>query len=233
MIVGDDSGGDDPPDWLRSLAAQRPRRADTAPDGVSLLRSLVVPPGVLPRDQALRGLLGTIDAVHGDGILPPLPIRWGTLPLGMVARYQVTEDLADAVSLTVDSGRPRWRLAVIHEVGHFLDHRGILPAESFASFAHPRLHEWRTVTLDSTCVRRLIAVLDAGAYLTRMEELWARSYAQWVAVRSRDAGLWTDIVESRGTNPTAPRFFRQWDEPEFAPIAATIDRLFRSLGWIV
>jgi hypothetical protein len=187
--VSDASGGDDPPDWLTSLAAQRPRRADTTPDGVSLLRSLVLPAGTLPRDQELRDLCGTIDSVHGVGDLPPLPIRWGRLPPFMVARYQATEDLTNAVALTVDSSRPFWRLAVVHEVGHFLDHQGIRPADSFASATHYLLNEWRTVTQASAAVRHLIANLGPDAYLTQIEELWARSYAQWVALRSRDTHL--------------------------------------------
>jgi hypothetical protein len=151
----------------------------------------------------------------------------------MVARYQATEDLASAVSLTVDSSRPFWRLAVVHEVGHFLDHQGIRPADSFASATHFLLNGWRTVTQASAAIRHLLAVQGPNAYLTQIEELWARSYAPWVALRSRDPHLLTEVVESRGTDRDVPRFFRQWDDSDFEPIAAAIDQLFRSLGWIV
>ena len=225
--------GDEPPDWVASLAAQRPGRADTTPAGVSLFRSLILPPGTLPHDQALRDLLEAIEAVHGDGVLPPTPVRWGKLRPDLVARYQATEDLAHAVSLTVDPSQPRWRLALDHEVGHFLDLQGVQPADTFASVADVRLTEWRAATLASDAVRQLLAALGADAYLTQPEELWARSYAQWIAIRSRHIDLWADIVESRGTNRAAARYFRQWGEQDIEPIAVAIDRLFRSLGWMV
>ena len=61
----------------------------------------------------------------------------------MVARYVATDDLSETVALTVDPTLPRWRLAVAHEVGHFLDHQGMLPSDTLASWADPRMNNWR------------------------------------------------------------------------------------------
>lgn len=58
------------------------------------------------------------------------------------------------------------------------------------------------------------------------EELFARSYAQWIALRSQHA---TGLAELRGLQQLP--YPRQWQEADFAPIADAFDRLFELLGW--
>lgn len=195
-------------------------------------RALVLPPGALPHDRDLRTLLATIDAVHGDGVLPSVPIRWGIPDDGAVAAYKTSADLAHSVSLTIDSSRERWLLAAIHEVGHLLDHRGIDTSDGFASGDNLLLEAWRSAARSSEAYQWLESEFGPETYLTRYEEVWARSYAQWVATRSNDATLLRQIVQSRGTDPESPDVYRQWAPADFEPIGAAIDDLFRRLEWI-
>lgn len=64
-------------------------------------------------------------------------------------------------------------------------------------------------------------------------ELFARSYAQWIAIRSQHpTGLeeLQRLIARPTIDPTQP-YLRQWSEADFAPIARAFDRLFALLGW--
>jgi hypothetical protein len=223
--------GEHNPDWIAELAAQRPGQSGTTPRGRSVSSALILPPGALPHDRQLRALLETIDSVHGDGELPSLPVRWGILPAGLVATYRTSVDYADSVSLTINPNRARWMLATVHEIGHFLDHQGIGPMDEPASRRHSDLAEWRQQVIESTAFRSLSRLVGVDDYLVRPEECWARSYAQWIAVRGADPTLLRQVVESRGSVSTDPMFHSQWDAADFSGIGDAIDRLFRRLGW--
>jgi hypothetical protein len=233
--VTTDGDGDRPddPDWIANLAAQRRGHAGPTPRGRSVSSALILPRGVLPWDLQLRHLLATIDAVHGDGALPPLPVRWGILAVGLVAEFRSSFDHVEAISLTINPNRARWMLAAVHEIGHFLDHQGIDPTNEPASRRHPNLDEWRQRVRESTAIRILARLVGPEDYLMRFEELWARSYVQWIAIRSGDPTLLHQVVESRESRPADPIFYGQWDAADFDPIGDAIDRLFRRLGWRV
>lgn len=231
-----DGNGDGPNevDWIKELAAQRRGhlRAGFGPRGRSVSSALSLPPGALPQDRQLRELLATIDSVHGVGDLPRIPVHWGMLPRGLVAQYRMTRNAAEAVSLTIDPRRSRWRLATVHEVGHFLDHQGIDDARSMASRTSRLLHPWRKAVAGSEAYRTLVHEFGAPMYLTAEEELWARSYAQWIARQSGDETLRTQIVQSRGSDARLPGHFIHWEDDDFDVIADEITRLVRRLGWI-
>lgn len=168
--------------------------------------------------------------MHGDGELPPLPVRWGQPRAGLVAHYRMSNDYTEAISITIDFGRARWVLAAVHEIGHFLDHRGVSPADDRASRRHPQLADWRRAIHASETWRALVRSSGSDENLMSSEECWVRSYAQWIAERSRDPILTRQLAASRGTDRNHALYHQQWDEPDFEPIGDAIDRLFRSLG---
>lgn len=60
-------------------------------------------------------------------------------------------------------------------------------------------------------------------------ELFARGYAQWITLRSRNATMRTQVDERNAwADRGAPRMQWQWDD--FEPIAGTYDRLFQAAG---
>jgi hypothetical protein len=231
--VTTDGNGDwpDDPAWIKEPTAQRRGPSAAMPRGRAVSSALILPRGVLPRDLQLRNLLATIDSMHGDGELPRIPVRWGVLPRGMVAQYRMTWDSTEALSLTINPNRSRWLLATVHEIGHFLDHQGVGDATSMASRTSPLLREWRQAVAGSLAYRNLVGRLENPAYLTAIDELWARSYAQWIAMRSGDTTLRTQILDSRGSDPRAPIHMVQWDDDDFSAIGDEIARLFRRLQW--
>jgi hypothetical protein len=69
-------------------------------------------------------------------------------------------------------------------------------------------------------------------YLLKPEELWARSYAQYIAERSADSDMLAALDLLRPPALTGQLYSSQWETTDFAPVAAAIDTLFKGLGWI-
>lgn len=91
------------------------------------------------------------------------------------------------------------------------------------------------VTVSQTSViegvtREYTSVPDRAflSYLLGPEELWARSYAQYIAVKSGDATMLTQIARDRESKLYAES---QWEAGDFVPIEQAIDALFAALGW--
>ena len=71
------------------------------------------------------------------------------------------------------------------------------------------------------------------AYSLRTDELWARSYAQYIAVRSGDAGMMAELrTEQAEQRRMAVPITTQWQDADFVPIARAMDALFSALGWL-
>jgi transposase len=119
-------------------------------------------------------------------------------------------------------------LTMVHEVGHVLDHLAIGSPGSFASISEDIL----TPVLEKLKQTKAYLALSKNprvdhSYLLNPKELWARAYAQYIAVRSGDARLLKDLKLVR--NSILPD--RQWTDEEFEPIAQEIDKAFEKLNW--
>lgn len=147
--------------------------------------------------------------------------------------------------IKINTDRPQQELTLTHEVGHYLDHM-LFGAGDWGSSSNPDLEEWRDAVYNSETYAQLqrglsgtvtvtvrgvpieIPVLkEAAEDLLEPQELWARSYAQWIARKSGDPELLRQVAETiapkGGVNPLLPE---HWGDEEFAPIEATFDRLF-------
>jgi hypothetical protein len=134
----------------------------------------------------------------------------------------------------------------VHEVGHLLDIDGLGPPKrSSAASMDSILEEWRGAVTGSEAVGRLRGTLRAGLlagvfaerdqaflrYLLRPQELWSRSYAQYIGSRGGDLLLTKQLQQARTAVVANMEVSMQWDAEDFAAISAAIDRLFRSEGW--
>lgn len=77
---------------------------------------------------------------------------------------------------------------------------------------------------------------DHLRYLLQTHEVFARSYSQYIAVRSNDAAGLKELAKLQaegkpGSQGVFPAYPRQWEDDDFEPIAKAFDRLFDSLGW--
>lgn len=194
-----------------------------------------------------RQALAAIDKVHGDGPLPEIPLQ-PTVGRIRQGAYWPTSD-GGARRITISTASEHIRMNTAHEVAHFLDHQGLGRKGSFASEGSDLLDAWRSAVKGSKAYAGLVAikpgpvsvVLDDGAimayrydgkylrYLKSTRELFARSYAQYIATRSGDAAMRAELVKTvkrqRDLVPT------QWEDDDFEPIATAFDKLFEFLEW--
>lgn len=86
--------------------------------------------------------------------------------------------------------------------------------------------------------RRVVVSTGWLKYAVSEKELWARAYAQYIAVRSGDKKMMAELRRwqkeyhaeaGKGDNIPVPE---QWDDDDFSPIAAAIDGIFEALGWL-
>lgn len=201
--------------------------------------------------KPLRNAIAAIDAVHTDGSLPVIPLgrdndrqREGAM---------MTDTRTDkVVKILVSKSASHPELTTVHETGHFLDKAGIGPSGPWASVTDPQLNGWRKAIVESSAIRHLAALRDMASatitlangiesripvnkafvdYLLQPWEVWARSYAQFIAVKSRNPEL-MEQLKQRVDEPFAQAYTMHWRDDDFAPIAEAMELLFQQLGWM-
>lgn len=199
--------------------------------------------------EDFNAVVNAIDRVHGVGkAIPEIPILHAgndgmTFKGATDAWFHFNSDANGEIvpgSISVRIGASNRHIKVLHEIGHFLDSCMLSPA-TFSSVSAIELDDWRVAILRSRLYVELTSI-ESGLHgqererLTRarqIDELWARSYAQYVTMRSGDPALRNDIEETRIARIANLRYPLQWVDHDFAVIADTIDALLRRLGWIV
>jgi hypothetical protein len=190
----------------------------------------------------LDATLASIDAVHGDGPLPKVPIkatngsnRWGSV------RYSNGK----IIDVTVSTQSTMPRMTLVHEIGHVID-----DAVAFRPATHPEYAAWQNAYQRSQAMARMRS-LDKGytqielndrmgvhhrpadkkftSYLLQENEIWARSYAQYIATSSNDPAMLAELRKEQSLSLT--EYPRQWQDEDFKPIAEAMDAIFKSLGW--
>ena len=130
---------------------------------------------------------------------------------------------------------------VIHEIGHFLDFE---LGNGRTATKSPALKEWRNAVENSKAYLGLIDrlanpdnyVLDTVAgkikpdvaytnYLTKLEEAFARSYAQYIVTKNGQNKLFNETRKDKLYG------LQQWDTNDFKPIEKAFDQLFEDLKW--
>jgi hypothetical protein len=217
------------------------------PAGIPVSRAIDILPGVANDD--LREAVAAISRVHGDGDLPPIPMSMRTRivdgegrPVDGLFSFDVLSDgPPTARSIQIRRAASHRPLVAVHEIGHFLDLHG-LPGFGFAS-ADDRvamLDNWRRAVVRSRALGRLrelaasgdSVLRDRAGRLLQADELWARSYAQYVATRSDHTSVRAGLDAMRSRESDDVYLPQQWDDDDFAEIDAAIEELFRGLRWI-
>jgi hypothetical protein len=128
----------------------------------------------------------------------------------------------------------RQELTTAHEIGHWIDDQA-LPGHGLSSDSHPDLEPFRQAADASAAVKALRKSNSIPRryvrYASRYREIWARAYAQFIAMRSGDPEMLLQlkrILDGRDTTPSES----QWSAEDFAPIAAAIETLFKKLNWL-
>lgn len=174
-----------------------------------------------------------IDEVHGDGVLPELRLNgpdnrlyWGYI------------DIPSAIgrpTVNVRGDSPWPLITAVHELGHYVDIYGFGNGRMGGSHFSAALDEWRDAVLASPSSiylrEKLKSMPKELDYYFMPTELFARSYSQWIAVRSGNADMLRQLEDIQKSQ-TFIQPFTQWKRAEFEPIAAALDKLFDSRGWL-
>lgn len=224
-----------PPLPARRRGPATPAAAPAAPTATDVSRALSIGARGHWR-QVIRGALEIIDKVHTDGVLPKA--RWGAKEADdRFAAYYEQNSEYFAFGSQIDIVRNAGHLGrgtVMHEIGHFIDYHAMGRGRGYGSDnasgnpAHPMAAWWDAV-VRSDNYKFIVSQRwfdDYYRYAMQPTELWARSYAQYVGLRSGDPAMQAEMAFYRSKTKV------QWDDADFAPIATAIDALFSSMGWL-
>ncbi|MGE0444833.1 MAG: hypothetical protein AB7P99_06350 [Vicinamibacterales bacterium] len=240
----------------RAPTLPTPRVTRVEPEVVGPLGTPIGPAVDLRIDSAahramLREVLDEIDGVHGDGPLAQIPLYLDREAPATTNAYYVPQGIGypPRLAMTAAGMRRTPRLTLVHEVGHWLDEQAlgdptrrpanvrmdILRDEDAQFFGtrngNPAFNDWIEAVHGSQAFRQIFLIEDADPffvrYLTSRHELWARSYAQYIATRSGNALLLADLNRVR----SSAIYPQQWTDADFEPIGRAMDRMFADLGW--
>lgn len=228
------------------------------PNGTPVSGALTGPKKGIIRN-AMDETLAAIDGVHGDGSLPTIPVKptSGEYRMGAYRREFSATGKARSVDIGVSTKGERKELTLAHEIGHFLDYEqiGIARQVTGVIYGTPIEPEVANVVqaLRSSRAAQRIGDLMAGRdqlryandatktygadfkycqYLRSDIELWARGYAQYIAVRSKNPSMLESVKKAVDGAASGAAYPSQWEDDDFAPIAKAIDELFLSKGWL-
>jgi hypothetical protein len=196
-------------------------------EGKPRLRSLedvVALPRRSPLTAELKRALTAASTLHG--------LRSDLSPVPVVATATITEAgayrfrLRDPIDLRVSRVGGRSALGFLHELGHLLDHQIFYDRKtrSWASAVHPAFAPWRDAAalLDK---RALPGGYSRQRYFQSVHEVWARSYAQTVLLRSEDCALNRRLEKLQAEDDA-----HIWPADQFAPVAIEVELVFERLG---
>ena len=183
-----------------------------------------------------KTVFDAISSVHGDGKLHQIPIKTSsaTRYYGQFSCYP-DQPIKITMSTLSDGVHPEFTLA--HEIGHFLDNDAF-PKEPGKSFASDGSSSGKVAALmkalkDSEAVKwfRANGTYSDRKYYLRHTEMIARSYAQYVAVKSGNAAMLEQLNTILGSRSESYQH-TQWTEADFRPIIKAYDDLFEEIGWL-
>jgi hypothetical protein len=155
--------------------------------------------------------------------LAPVPVR-PTATISEAGAYRFR--LRDPIDVRVSRLGGRVALGFLHELGHLLDHQMLYDRKTrtWASAAHVAFTSWRTAAarLDR---RPLPGGRYRQRYFNAVHEVWARSYAQTVLLRSGDALLQRQLAKLQAEDDP-----HVWPAAQFEPTAIEVERVFTRLG---
>jgi hypothetical protein len=188
------------------------------------LEDIVALPRRSPLMPELERALAAASRLHGLRTdLEPVPVR-PTSTISEAGAYRYRK--RDPIDLRVSRVGGRVALGFLHELAHLVDHQVHYDRKSrvWASAVHPAFASWRDAAalLDQRTV-------DGGAsrqrYFQSAHEVWARSYAQTVLLRSGDRVLERQLQRLQEADDP-----HVWAGAQFERVAVEVERVFEQLG---
>ncbi len=208
-----------------------------------------------PKYQGIREALAAIDSMMVFPAMPTIPLQIVPVVKDGSAGAYVRQRGGAPLRIEIAEGADYPELTAIHEVAHYLDDCGLSATEGWASEVDPRLEPLRQAWENTEAVRalrigleteKMTAVLPNGEtfefpllpeerencrYYLQGRELFARSYAQYIAAKSQNRVLLGQVRRRRES--VEGRFYHvQWTANDFRAVAKVFDTLWKELGWL-
>lgn len=204
----------------------------------------------------VRDAIDLIGKVHGDGTLPVIPIeetKKGTA-FGLFRRTPDNQP----IDIQIHKSGTDQKFTTVHEIGHFLEKSaigGTVTKNGGRDWVNdPVFKDWHAAVMKSESVRQIqetaskdtvlyrnpytgkdekAKVPKATAnYLLMPEELWARSYAQYIAHKSKDPEMLAVVAHDvEHSSEAKMKMCPQWWKSDFHGIEAEIDKIMVKQGW--
>ena len=176
---------------------------------------------LMPELQRALAAAARMHCLRSD--LEPVPVR-ATATTSESGAYRFRK--RDPIDVRVSRLGGRATLGFLHELGHLLDHQIHYDRKSraWASKVHPAFAPWREAAARLE-VRSLPGGHGRQRYFQAVHEVWARSYAQTVLVRSGDAVLEAFLAKLQLEDDA-----HVWPAEQFEPVASEVERVFERLG---
>lgn len=195
--------------------------------------------------QIMDTVMGSVGSVHLIKQIPTFSVE--VLTLGNLGEY-----LAKERRMWLDPDGPWPEFTGVHEYAHHIDAFALGRKGSYATLAKSKSEHVERIlnaAMNTDAYRSIRARLNSRLamfkekpvlaekdravkflrYLIRPQELFARAYAQYIAVRSGSPVLSEQLSSIRGLKGNDR--FLQWPNEDFTPIATAFDDLFKSMGW--
>ena len=154
-------------------------------------------------DRPLIDAVNAAVSVHGDGVLPLLPlVRDEAMDREGAYLCDPKTGLPQRIAISRFAIYPEF--SCLHEIGHFLDHQGLGGGGQFSSPSASALTEWRQAI--------------RGSYSYRAD-------------RCQDANIRDQLEEIRSSGD-AQIYPLYWKWDDFGAISKALDVLFLAKGWI-
>jgi hypothetical protein len=176
---------------------------------------------LMPELQRALAAASRMHCLRSD--LEPVPVRT-TATTSEAGAYRFRK--RDPIDVRVSRLGGRATLGFLHELGHLLDHQIHYDRKSraWASKVHPSFARWREAAARLE-VRSLPGGHSRQRYFHAVHEVWARSYAQTVLVRSGDEILERVLAKLQSEDDA-----HVWPAEQFEPVAAEVETVFEQLG---
>ncbi len=177
-----------------------------------------------PQKKQVINAINQIDIAHDDGTLPKIRVD-GKTGKNALGEFDPTNH---RIGIRASGTWPG--LTMCHEAGHALDRHAMGVVGKWASASAPEFAEWRAAMDVSHAIATISSFPPSPTrnYFLSKHEQWARSYAQYIAVKTQDPQLLADLDRVR----TSGAGWRQWADDDFKPIAEAIDKVFKGYNWI-
>jgi hypothetical protein len=188
------------------------------------LDELVALPRRSPLLSELERALGAAARLHllrSD--LHPVPVRV-TSTTSEAGSYRFRK--ADPIDVRVSSRSGHPATGFLHELAHLVDHQVSHDKRSraWASAMHSAFAAWRAAAARLEG-RPFPGGRSRQRYFESAHEIWARSYAQTVLLRSGDPLLLSQLHELQEDDDP-----HVWPTEAFAPVALEVELVFERLG---